>query len=53
MTEQTFESREKMAAICILGMLTCDVTLPCIACRIHNRPISVKYSSDGRIKIKI
>jgi len=29
---KTFESREKMAAICILAMFTSDVTLSCIAC---------------------
>jgi len=29
--EKTFESREKMVAICILAMFTSDVTLPCIA----------------------
>jgi len=30
--QPNFESRERMADICFLGMLTSDVTLPCIAC---------------------
>jgi len=31
LSSETFESREKMVAICILAMFTCDVTLPCIS----------------------
>jgi len=32
LSSETFESREKMVAICILAMFTCDVTV----CRVYH-----------------